>query len=1697
MFTAQFDLSQRNPFVAGHVVRGRALMPGLAYVDLILQVFAKHGHRFTELELRNLTLTAPLAVPDGASVPLTVTAQEDRPGVWRVEVTARPAGGPAPVLHAAAEVHRGAPAVFDARIDPAAERAAAREVTDLDEVYRHCRPEELTHSGAMRALGRVHHLPAAVLIDVEVPAAARADAGEFLAHPALLDACAVAGGYAHSRDRQGQPLHLPLCYESFRISAPLTARCQARITADAVRRTNDLLSLSLEFFDEHGRQVAELRGFTSKPARTPQVPAPAPAPATSTAPAAPASGGGAQLLLCALLADELATAPTAVDTRAGFYEMGLDSAALLRVVGALQRRLDRTLPPTLLFEHTTVEALARWLETSFPQAEFTVRATGTAGTGTGTAAAPASSTAATPRPTAAPAAPAAPAGSAAPAAPGDTDLAVIGMSGRYPGAGDLDAFWDNLRGGRDCVTPIPQDRWDPTAYRGGRPGELGYSYCERGGFIDGADRFDPLFFAIAPREAVAIDPLERLFLEHSWSALEDAGYTRAALRGSVGVYAGVMFQDYPLFAAEHTGPDGRRVGLGAGGASIANRVSYVCDFHGPSMMVDTSCSSSLTTLHLAARALRAGEVDAALVGGVNLSLHPNKYLVLSQGEFLSAQGRCAAFGAGADGMVPGEGVGVLVLKRLRDAERDGDHIHGVIKGTAVNHGGKASGFTVPNPQAQHDVIAAALQDAGVDPATVSYVEAHGTGTELGDPIEVAGLTRVLGARPAGAPTVAVGSVKSGIGHLEAAAGIAGVTKVLLQMRHGELAPTLHADEPNPRIDFTATPLTVNTALRPWQRPVVGGQELPRRAGVSSFGAGGSNAHVVLEEYRDVRDRSAGLTGPAVVVLSARDGDRLREYAARLRDFVAGAPSATGGATAPDGTLRRLTALAAKVSGVAPADLDPDADLTAAGFEGVAGARLLLGIGREFGLSLPPTAVHDHPSLTALARHLHAAERAVDGPGGSAPAAAPRALPPLHALAHTLLTGREALAERLAVVAGDLGELAAELDAFLAGTPSPKLFHGNTTEQRAARDRELVGDRADEVIRAAVHGGDLTEPAQLWVSGVPVSWDLLHPRRPVRTPLPTYPFARERHWITDALTGGSPAPAAAAAQPAPAGRPPVPAAPSLLAEVEEAVVTRPRVYEVESSLTDLAAYQDTVAELSHVCRVSLLSTFRSMGALCEAGERTTRDGLRDRLAVAPQHGRLFDALLGLLAEAGYVRLDGDAVITAEVTEHDLQAEVDQLAARKRALLERAPDNDGLLAVLDACLRAYPQVLTGRKDPLDVLFPGGSFDLMDQIYKNQQQTNALMVQVVDAYVRERLARDPQARVTLLEIGAGTGGTSRGVLAALEPHGDRLRYLYTDLGSSFVQYGAKEYGGHSFVEFRQLDVERSPQEQGFAAGEVDVVIASNVLHATRDIGRTLTHAKSLMRPGGLLALFEITRLHELLTIAFGLLEGWWAFEDERLPGSPLLSVPMWRRATERVGFRGMRVLSGMPLREDRLSESVLLAESDGVPVDLTRAAAPAVPAVTPAPAPAPAAVQKPAPVTAPAPRPAPAPAAPVAQAPAQAPAPAPVETPAAAPAPTGGTVEQSTGDDIERLVREAWQEVLGVAQVGPEDSFQALGGDSIMASRIKARLNDGLPFELELRDLMTADTVLAMARLVETEVIEKIDELPEETVRAMFAH
>ena len=371
-----------------------------------------------------------------------------------------------------------------------------------------------------------------------------------------------------------------------------------------------------------------------------------------------------------------------------------------------------------------------------------------------------------------------------------------------------------------------------------------------------------------------MDPQERLFLQCVYEVLEDAGYTRESLaryqnlglQGNVGVYVGVMYEEYQLYGAQET-MQGRPLVLSGSPSSIANRVSYFCNFHGPSMAVDTMCSSSLTAIHLACESLVRGSCELAVAGGVNVSIHPNKYIGLGQGQFVSSQGRCASFGAGGDGYVPGEGVGAVLLKPLARAMADGDHIYGVIKGTAINHGGKTNGFSVPNPNAQANVIGQAFKQTGIDPRTISYLEAHGTGTSLGDPIEITGLTKAFGEYTHDKQFCAIGSVKSNIGHCESAAGIAGMTKILLQLKHRQLVPSLHAETLNPHIDFANSPFVVQRSLQAWQRPQLAidaenrpgeMRELPRIAGISSFGAGGSNAHVIIEEY--VADELGLLTG---------------------------------------------------------------------------------------------------------------------------------------------------------------------------------------------------------------------------------------------------------------------------------------------------------------------------------------------------------------------------------------------------------------------------------------------------------------------------------------------------------------------------------------------------------------------------------------------------------------------------------------------------------------------------------------------------------------------------------------------------------------------------------------------------------------------------------------------------------------------
>ncbi|UCH94144.1 MAG: SDR family NAD(P)-dependent oxidoreductase [Candidatus Aminicenantes bacterium] len=473
------------------------------------------------------------------------------------------------------------------------------------------------------------------------------------------------------------------------------------------------------------------------------------------------------------------------------------------------------------------------------------------------------------------------------------EIAIIGVSGRYPMARNLEEYWENLKHGRDCITEIPTSRWDHRDYYDPGTG-TGKMYSKWGGFLEDIDVFDPIIFNISPREAEMIDPQERIFLEAAWEAVEDAGYTREEIKrytcekngvdgGDVGVFTGVTTYSYYMF-----GPGGNLELALSNPWSIANRVSFVFDVHGPSMPVDTACSASLTAVHLACASLEKGECRMAIAGGVNLYLHPSKYLSLCSMQMLSPTGRCRTFGGGSDGFVPGEGVGAVLLKPLPTALRDKDHIYAVIKGSSINHGGRTNGYTVPNPNAQASLIGQTLKNANINPRTISYVEAHGTGTSLGDPVEIQGLIKAYEKYTREKQYCPIGSVKSNIGHLESAAGIAGLTKIILQMKHRQLVPSLHARTLNPNIDFETSPFYVQQELSEWKQPVikVDGEErrYPIRAAISSFGAGGANAHVILEEAPADRQQTTE-DREYLILLSTKNEERLKEYARKLEEFL--------------------------------------------------------------------------------------------------------------------------------------------------------------------------------------------------------------------------------------------------------------------------------------------------------------------------------------------------------------------------------------------------------------------------------------------------------------------------------------------------------------------------------------------------------------------------------------------------------------------------------------------------------------------------------------------------------------------------------------------------------------------------------------------------------------------------------------------
>lgn len=553
---------------------------------------------------------------------------------------------------------------------------------------------------------------------------------------------------------------------------------------------------------------------------------------------------------------------------AGFFDLGMDSLMAVELRRRIEHEVGAEIPVTLVMDHPRLSDVADYLlgdvlelgERAAPSQPAPVVTTRT-----------------------------------------DEPIAIVAVSCRFPGAPDPEAFWELLSGGVDAIREVPEDRFDIDEFYDPDPDTPGKTYTRFGGFLDDIDGFDPEFFGISPREAVWIEPQQRLMLETVWEGLERAGYSPGALRGSrTGIFAGVAANEYAhLLSAEPIDKIEPYFITGNALNAVSGRVAFALGLEGPAVAVDTACSSALVAVHQACQALRSGDCDLALAGGVNVLLSPVTVIAASRARMLSPVGRCKTFDASADGYVRSEGCGILVLKRLGDAERDGDRVLAVIAGSAVNQDGASSGLTVPNGGAQQRLIGAALTRAGLAGSDVDYLEAHGTGTPLGDPIEVqAAAAAYRGSRDADRPLL-MGSVKTNIGHTESASGAAGLIKVVLSLQHELLPQSLHFDTPSPHIPWDSLPVRVVGESTPWRT-----NGRPRRAGVSSFGFTGTNAHVLIEEApaRAVSSPADPSDSPDdaidvgerpvdVLTLSARTPEALAALARRYQAWLSTHPDA--------------------------------------------------------------------------------------------------------------------------------------------------------------------------------------------------------------------------------------------------------------------------------------------------------------------------------------------------------------------------------------------------------------------------------------------------------------------------------------------------------------------------------------------------------------------------------------------------------------------------------------------------------------------------------------------------------------------------------------------------------------------------------------------------------------------------------------
>ncbi len=1093
------------------------------------------------------------------------------------------------------------------------------------------------------------------------------------------------------------------------------------------------------------------------------------------------------------------------------------------------------------------------------------------------------------------------------------DIAVVGMACRMPETKTPEELWEHLVNKKDFIRKFPEERKrDILDFKPGLAEELADFNLIDGGFLERIDLFDPEFFNISPAEARMMDPLQRIFLEVTSEALERSGYSKSSVDGSkVGIYMGYAETEYGnlLRSEEPSALPGNLP------AVIASRISYLLNLKGPTLLVDTTCSSSLVALHLACEGLRNSDCDIAVVGGIHIIYYPaQKGTAGDSVGILSKDYRTRAFDAKANGTGMGEGAVSIVIKSLEAAVKDRDQILAVIKGIAVNSDGRSNGITAPNADAQTEVIMEAWRRAGINPEELSYIEAHGTGTKLGDPIEFEGLNKAFQIHTDKKQFCGIGSLKSNTGHLDTAAGLAGLLKVILALNHKKIPASIHFERPNPLIDFNNSSLRVVSELQDWE--TINGRRI---AGVSSFGLSGTNCHVVVSEYTGHEQENNLEAYEYLVTYSAKSFDDLKQIIEANLDFLSASSLSIG-----------------------------------------------------------------NISFTRNVR-------------------------------------REHYPYRIALIVKDVKELIEGLEAFYkAGDESGiKEGPGNVRILYGVVKDDYTGQ--DEIKKY----GSVTELAEAYVNGYKIRWKLFYDDSVRTADMPVYPLKPKRYWVT------------------PDGKPQIDAAKLKNTPAEG---TGQNINDVVKEIFDYGEFlisdidfnpaSGYEKDMEEFCVQIIMQFFQSYNLLTDPGIIYSKEMMFKYAGIIPLYRKLYNFMLRNLKDAGVISMEGDSI---RLVKEFVPVDLERLEESNRGKHKDVADCFSFPYYVS---RSYREVLTGKKSPLSVIYPGGDLNFQYKFNKVGDKIGdiygKLSIRAVADYVHSLKGRS----IRILEVGAGMGNLTNLLLPWIKDV-PCMEYYFTDIGKAFVQNAKKVYQQYPFMRYQLFDIRMPCTEQNIEPGTFNIIFAFNVVHTCENIKETLRYLKEALKPDGALFMMESAKNEAWSTLAWGVLEGWWVFEDYDIrPEEPMLTLPQWESVVLDSRYDFVYTFPVSPERRKQTEKSLIIAKKSASEAEILEAEKR------------------------------------VSQSPLRV---SPAESSEAFTEDGNSTEEKyiapADSNEIESIIYKIWIEVLEYESIGLDDDFYERGGDSLLAVKMLELLKERLNVTLEIADIFAYTTISRQAKYIES--------------------